>query len=45
MSDNASAVAATLQNHPRLVGALFTLTCLIASSGSAAAGFAANSGP
>lgn len=45
MFDDTNAAAELLTNHPRLVGGLFTLTCLLASSGSAAAGFAANSGP
>lgn len=45
MFDDTDSVAEQLTAHPRLVGGLFALTCLLASTGNAAAGFAANSGP
>lgn len=38
-------VASTLEDHPRLLGALFMMVLLLGSTGTAAAGFAANSGP
>lgn len=38
-------VASTLSDHPRLLGALFMMVLLLSSTGTAAAGFAANSGP
>lgn len=46
MSENDNALAAYLEEHPRMIGTLFTITLLLSQAGSVAAGNASTiSGP
>jgi hypothetical protein len=43
--DDTSGLASYLKEHPRLMGALFTMVLLLSQAGSAAAGGGATAGP